>query len=241
QDNAAGPLVPSEPGASTGVSTTINTACHLGFSAQPTDTQSGSVIADGGASQGGPVKVGLFDEQGQAMTSCPVGYSTCSVSVDSSPAGVNAESQSLSSNAFVAPFADLSITIPGTDTADQYNLLASPTEGKFAPPVTSSSFLVAQTVNGFTCPGSSCTTGKGNQGGGVSTRARWLVDVTTWGGFNSLTVTPFTLSPRVNPPAGCIGSQNIGVTGFAESDSRQPGSGTLTITYYVNKDILSAR
>jgi len=233
---------------STGVPSNITTACHLAFINQPTDTQSGKIIRDGGASAGDPtgIHVGLFDESdpAQALTTCPVGYANCSVSIGSQPLGVNAETQSLDSNAFVASFADLSISIPSTDVADQFNLVASPTEGSFVPPVTSSSFLIAQTVMGLQCPGSSCTTGNGHQTLSSPTTAGLadsFVDVSSSNGFTFMTLSPFTLAGSDHARTGCQGLAPLGVTGFAESDARQAGSGTLTIKYYVNKDILTAR
>jgi hypothetical protein len=188
------------------------------------------------------VTVGLFDESNppQPLTSCPAGYSTCSVTIDSDPTGVNSQSQSLSSNAFVAPFSTLSIAIPPTHVADQFNLVASPTEGSFVLPATSSSFLVASEVTGLSCPGSSCSTGNGHQVVSGTNLADSFVDVSSSNGFTFMTVSPYTLVGS-HARAGCQGLTPLGVTGYAESDGRQAGSGTLTIRYYVNKDILSAR
>ena len=244
-DNLTGTPFDYQSGSSTGVTTSITTTatigCHLGFVTQPTDTATESTITDVGASKGGPIKVGLFvGTSTTPMTTCPVGYATCSVDIDSAPVGVNTETQPLDSS-LVASFSDLSISIPSSDVADQFNLVASG-HGSFAPAVTSSSFLIAQTVTALQCPGNSCTTGSGHQvvSGSNLNLADSFVDVSSSNGFTFMTLSPFTLV-NAQPHAGCQGLQPLNVTGFAESDSRLPGSGTLAIRYYVNKDILSAR
>lgn len=222
---------------STGLSSAIKTACHLAFVNQPTDTQSGSghKIADAGASQGGPVTVGLFDENGDPLTSCPVGYeSGCSVDVASTPAGVTGTTTQPLAGGNLASFGDLSITNPALAT--QYNLTATG-DGGFAPTVESASFLIAQTVTSLDCTGHSCSSQGQKVVRGTNLTDSW-VEVSSTSGFDFMTLSPYTLG---SPPQGCTGEIALPVTGFAESDGRQPGSGTLTIKYFVNKDILAAR
>jgi hypothetical protein len=219
---------------STGLSSSITTACHLAFVDQPTDTASGQPIADGGASQGGPVTVGLFDNDGNAMTSCPVGYSTCSVDVDSTPTGVTGTTtQPLSGTGFLASFGNLSIT--NTALATQYNLTASG-DGSFAPQVTSGSFLIATTVHGLTCSGGTCSQSQQQLDGPGLTSS--FVDVQGVTNFDFMTLSPYTLG---QVPNGCIGRKDLGVAGYAESDGRSGRIGTLTINFYVNYDNIKAR
>jgi hypothetical protein len=228
---------PSSTGVSTSITTNATTGCHLGFAAQPTDTKTGSKIWDAGASQGGPIKVGLFlGTSTTPMTSCPVGYSTCGVNIDS-PAGLSGTTTQPLSSSLVASFPDLSLTIPADHVADQFNLEAIGDPGPFAPPVTSSSFLVAQNVAGFDCTGNSCTLPPGHAKVSGSNLTDSFVDVGTSAGFTFMTLSPFTVGTT---PLGCTGRVPLPVAGFAESDGRQEGSGTLTIKYYVNKDVLSS-
>jgi hypothetical protein len=233
-------------GSSTGLPSNISTQCHLAFVQQPTDTTSGHAIVNRLAQPDQSVTVGLFKNNGDPLGACPAGYeSGCSVDVASSPSGVAGSTTQPLVGGGVASFADLSIT--NSALATQYNLTAIG-HGGFAPlttslpspGATSSSFLIADTVTSLSCPGSSCTTGNGHQVLNGGTLGQSWVDVTSSTGFNFMTVSPFTLSTRENPPAGCAGIKSFPVTGFAESDNRQEGSGTLTIRYYVNKDLLSA-
>jgi hypothetical protein len=233
-------------GKSTGVPSAIDTACHLRFTTQPTDTQNASspptspphYIRDGGASVGNPISIGLVNENGDAI-GCPTGWDNCSVTVGKAQVAGTLNG-TLTKQLSAATFGDLTMEI-GADLADQFNLTATAVDA-FAPTVSSSSFLVAQNVTSLACPGQSCATNGHQQVGGFG--APSFVDITTSSGFNFMTVSPFTLATR-SLPDGCAGlaglKQPVGVTGFAESDSRRPGSGTLTIRYYVNKDILSAR
>jgi len=236
---------------SIGVPSNITTACHLGFITQPTDTQNASssppppphYIADGGASSGNPIQVGLFD-QGGTQIGCPTGWDNCSVTVGKAQS-VGTLNGTLTKQLSGATFDDLTISI-GTDLADQFNLTATAVDA-FAPMVPSSSFLVAQTVAGLSCTAASNGNGKSCSTNGLQklsgNGAASFVDLTSSSGFNFMTLSPFSLAARVLP-TGCTGlptDKPLGVTGFAESDSRRPGSGTLTIRYYVNKDVLSAR
>ena len=239
-----------QDGSSFGVPSKITTACHLGFVNQPTDTQNASsappppphYIRDGGASTGNPISIGLFDESGNPI-GCPTGWDNCMVTVGKAQSA-GTLSGTLTKQLSAATFDDLTMSI-GTDLADQFTLTATAVDA-FAPPVASASFLVAQTVSGLTCVdsgnnGKSCST-NGIQkvsGGGADS----FVDLTSSSGFNFMTLSPFTLASR-SLPAGCTGlptDKPLGITGFAESDSRRPSSGTITIRYYVNKDVLSAR
>jgi hypothetical protein len=240
-DNLTGSTFTYQPGSSTGVSTSVTTSatvgCHLAFVAQPTDTQTGMTIRDGGASDGDPITVGLFlGTSSTPMSTCPLGYSTCDVDVASTPAGVDGTTTQPLVGGNLASFGDLSIT--NSALATQYNLTATG-NGGFASTVRSSSFLIAQDVTPLLCPGSSCASNGHQQVSGAQL-ADSFVDVTSSNGFTFMTLSPFTLV-GAQPHAGCQGLAPLNVTGFAESDNRLPGSGTLTIRYYVNKDILSAR
>jgi hypothetical protein len=235
---------------SQGVPSSITTACHLGFVHQPTDTQTtvdpqatdpGLIhdIRDGGASNGNPVTIGIFNESGEQI-GCPTGWDSCSVTVGKAQTAGTLSgtlTQQLSGSPLEAAFDDLTISI-GDDLADQFNLTATAVDA-FAPTATSSSFLVAQSVTPLPCSGNSCASNGHQQVSGTNL-ADSFVDVTSSNGFTFMTLSPFTLV-GATPHAGCQGLQPLNVTGFAESDSRLQGSGTITIRYYVNKDILSAR
>ncbi len=245
--NATGTSFGLLTGSSTGLSSGIDTACHLAFVQQPTDTTSGDTIVNRLLQPDQSVTVGLFNNEGDPLGACPAGYeSGCSVDVASTPSGVTGTTTRPLVGGDLASFADLSIT--NTSLATQYNLTAvghggfAPlTTPGSAPGATSSSFLIAKIVNPLQCPGNSCTTGSGHQpvsGGGDL--ADSFVDVSSSNGFTFMTVSPYTLDGE-HARAGCQGLAPLLVTGFAESDGRLAGSGTLTIKYYVNKDILSAR
>jgi hypothetical protein len=236
---------------STGVPSEIHTACHLGFFKQPTDTQNASspplvpphFIRDAGASSGDPVQIVLFNETG-GQIGCPTGWDNCSVTVGKAQS-TGTLNGTVTKQLSAASFGDLTMEI-GTDLADQFNLTATAVDA-FAPPVLSSSFLVAQTVAGLSCNDASNGNGKSCTTNGIQkvsgNGADSFVDLTSSDGFNFMTLSPFTLANRTLP-TGCAGlpvDKPLGITGFAESDSRRPGSGTLTIRYYVNKDLLSAR
>ena len=237
---------------STGVPSHIDTACHLGFLKQPTDTQNASstppapphYIRDAGASNGDPIQIVLFNEAG-AQIGCPTGWDNCSVTVGKAQTVGTLSSASYTKQLSAATFDDLTMEI-GSALADQFNLTATAVDS-FAPTVTSSSFLVAQTVAGLSCTAASNGNGKSCTTNGIQkvsgNGADSFVDLTSSDGFNFMTLSPFTLATRTLP-AGCAGlpvDKPLDVTGFAESDSRRPSSGTLTIRYYVNKDLLSAR
>jgi hypothetical protein len=197
------------------------------------------------------VTVGLFDNNGDPLGACPVGYEDgCSVDVASKPDGVAGTTTQPLVGGDLASFDDLSIT--NSALATQYNLTASG-HGGFAdlttpssvPGATSSSFLIAQTVTGLNCADAINGNGKSCSTNGIQklsgNGADSFVDLTSSDGFNFMTLSPFTLTHTPDGCAGLAGLKPIGVTGFAESDSRRPSSGTLTIRYYVNKDLLSAR
>ena len=241
-DNLAGTSFAYQPDSSTGVSTSITTACHLAFVTQPTDTTTGAKIADSGASTGGPIKVGLFNgATGTAspMTSCPVGYLTCSVDINrvlpdgTFTNGADALMQPLTGSPFVATFSNLSIAI--ANTPEQFRLTAA-THDTFAPLVNSGSFLIADEVSPVSCTSGQCSLSqKQLKHTGLADSFADLVGVQN---FGFMTLSPFTLN---TVPQGCTGRLDLGVTGFAESDSRNGGSGSMTIRFYVNHDILQAR
>jgi hypothetical protein len=94
--------------------------------------------------------------------------------------------------------------------------------------------LIAQNVASLACTGSCSSPGHQKVSGTQLTDS--FVDVSSSAGFTFMTLSPFT----VGTPKGCEGRVPLPVAGFAESDGRRPGSGTLTIKYYVNKDVLSS-
>ena len=232
----------SNPGyvATASATTSIVTACHLGFVNQPTDTVTTSTIRDAGASQGDPVTVGLFNEAGVRMSGCPVGYEAgCTVSVDKTGNGGTLsgdQTKDLLGSPLVATFDDLSIAT--SDLADQFNLTATGVGG-FAPTASSASFLVGESVTALPCPGNSCSSpGHATLSGtGLTTS---FADVSSTSGFTFMTLSPYKLD-IAQLPLGCANEKGLTVAGFAESDGRLPGSGTLTIKYYVNNDAIKAR
>jgi hypothetical protein len=241
-DNGSGtPFGP--PSSSTGLTTHLNTRCYLAFIAQPTDTELGGKIAAGGASQGGPITVGLFKD-GSRMSSCPVGFtSNCKAIVgqvgsNNPPDGTLANgsgslTQPLTGSPLLATFSDLAIT--GAATPEQFRLTATG-GGSFAPTVNSGSFLIADDVSSVPCTGGGCQLNNKKLSGSALVDS--FADLTGASGFTFMTLSPYTLGDRV--PAGCANRISAGVAGFAESDGRAPGS-PLTIRYYVNKDQLKAR
>jgi hypothetical protein len=240
------------PNSSTGVSTNINTACHLAFLTQPTDTPNNTKLWVGGSSTGGPVEVGLFSGASGTstpMATCPLGYEAgCSVglgSVDPQKdvnVGLtnNGTTQDLTQplqldagGHLVATFSDVEISAPTLPA--QFDLTATGT-GSYAPQVLSSSFLVASTVNPIHCGNGNCAA---NQQPLNGVGAPSFVDVTGVTNFTFMTLSPFTLG---STPDGCTGDKSTtAVTGFAESDGRQGTVDTLTINYYVSYDALKAR
>jgi hypothetical protein len=244
-DNLSGTPFSYQPLSSTGVTTSLTTnattGCHLGFVTQPTDTQIGSTITDAGASQPGSVKVGLFlGTTTTPMTACPVGYTTCSVTVAQMPGdGTLTNNPSGLSQALVgtgervATYSNLSLT--GVSTPEQFRLKAS-ADGDFAPTVNSGSFLIADSVDPATCDTSGhCTVIQKKLHSSLVDSFADLVGVTN---FSFMTLAPFTLGTL---PQGCEGRIDLGVTGFAESDNRGEGSGTITVRFYVDHDQLQAR
>jgi hypothetical protein len=144
EDNAGGTSF-GPPSSSTGLTTSLNTGCYLGFVAQPTDTEIGGKIADAGASQGGPITVGLFTSAGARMSACPVGFtSSCNAIVgetgtNNPPDGILANgadslTQPLTGSPLIATFSHLAIT--GAATPEQFRLTATG-DGSFAPTMNS--------------------------------------------------------------------------------------------------------
>jgi hypothetical protein len=247
EDNLGGTPFNYQSGSSTGVTTSLTTTatvgCHLAFVAQPTDTKPGFTITDAGASQPGAVKVGLFvGTTTTPMTTCPVGYASCTVTVGQMPVDGSTLSNSpgsltqalVGTGERVATYSNLSIT--GASTPKQFRLKAS-ADGDFAPFVTSGSFLIADDVEPAACDLSGhCTiTQKTLHHGDLIDSFADLVGVTN---FTFMTLSPFALS---STPQGCEGRVALPVAGFAESDNRAAGSGALTVRYYINHDLLKAK
>jgi hypothetical protein len=244
-DNAGGTPF-GAPGSSTGLTTTLNPGCYLAFIAQPTDTAVGQKIADKGASNGGPITVGLFKSSDNSrMTSCPTGFtSSCNVIVGKTPTdgnlsnGVDSKTQPLSGSPLLATFSNLSIS--DATTPEQFRLTATG-DGSFAPIVNSGSFLIADadSIDPANCDsaGHCVFTSTKNLHHGALTDS--FADVVGVQNFNFMTLAPFTVG---NVPHGCESRIDLGITGFAESDSRRAGvTSTITIRFYVNHDQLQAR
>jgi hypothetical protein len=214
--------------------TTIQTACHLAFVAQPTDTKTGDTIVNRLPQADQSVTVGLFDNDGNPLGSCPVGYGTdCKVNVASIQPGVTGTTtRSLAGGGPLASFDDLTIT--NTALATQYNLTATGVGG-FAPTVESASFLIAKDVTPATCSQGNCSKNQQRLDGDNLTPS--FVDVQGVTNFNFMTLAPFTFGAV---PDGCTGRKDLGVAGFAESDGRSGTVSTLTINFYVNMDNLKA-
>jgi hypothetical protein len=174
------------------------------------------------------------------MSSCPVGFtSACSVIIDRTPAdgtlsnGADSKTQPLSGSPLIATFSNLSINV--ANTPEQFRLTATG-DGTFAPTVNSGSFLIADSVDPATCDLSGhCTVTQKKLHSSLVDSFADLVGVTN---FSFMTLAPFTLGTL---PQGCEGRIDLGVTGFAESDNRGLGSGTITIRFYVDHDQLQAR
>jgi len=242
-DNASGTTF--DPPTGTGLMTSLNPGCYLKFIAQPTDTADGAKIADHGASNGGPITVGLFKSSDNSrMSACPTGFTgSCNAIVGRTPAdgtfanGADSLTQPLSGSPLLATFSNLSIT--GANTPEQFRLTATG-DGSFAPTVNSGSFLIADadSITGATCdPSGHCTFPSQKQlHHGALTDS--FVDVVGVSNFSFMTLAPYALGAT---PQGCAGRIPLSVTGFAESDNRGVNSGTITIRYYVDHDILKAK
>lgn len=244
-DNQTGTAFTYQAASSTGVTTTINTGCYLGFVAQPTDTADAATIADAGASQGGPVTVGLFTSGGTRMSSCPVGFTgSCNAIVGDTPAdgtlanGADSLTQPLTGSPLVATFSNLSVT--GATTPEQFRLTATG-DGSFAPTVTSASFLIADagSIDPANCDAAGHCTFTSTKQLHHAALTDSFADVVGVQNFNFMTLAPFALGAV---PQGCTSRIDLGITGFAESDSRRAGlTSSITIRFYVDHDQLQAR
>jgi hypothetical protein len=167
-----------------------------------------------------------------------VGYSTCSVTLDRTPADgaiANAGSHTLDNTTLATTYPGLSITI--TPLTEQFRLTVT-ADGSFAPPIQSGSFLIGQNVSALDCTGNSCSSGQKRLDPTGLTPS--YVEITGSGAFNFMTLSTFSVS-GAPLPSGCTGRPDLGVAGFAESDTRGAGSGTLTIKYFVDMDNIKAR
>jgi hypothetical protein len=226
---------------STGTSTDLATGCHLGFAAQPTDTEIGQPIKDGGGSVGGDVKVALY--QGATgttpMTTCPYGTGNCSVTVSVAPTpatfgGTKTKSMQTDGGigGLAAAFGDLSITDSTASLPETFGFSASG-DASLAPSVSSNSFVIA--LYAAHCSPSCSLTQKNLPGFGGDVDS--FADLTGATGFTFMTLSPYSLTAT---PDGCQNRKDLGVAGFAETDGRAPG-GTMTIRYYVNMNAIKAR
>jgi hypothetical protein len=137
-------------------SASITGSCHLAFSAQPADTELGSVTTSvAGNPSGAAVAVQLLDGNNNLITSPAA---TISLGFGANPSGAGLTGGSASTSAGTATFPNLKIDTIG----EGYTLVASSTGATSA---TSDSFNV---VNAYCDPNTTCTT-SGSDGGGTTT------------------------------------------------------------------------
>ena len=223
---------------STGTTTDLAVGCHLGFVANPVDTQVGQTITDQGGSGGNPVAVGLLKNDGSAMTACPFGNGKCSVAIgrdheDGLFGGTHDRPMSADGNPLVASFNDLSMTVAAANTPESFQLTATG-DGGLAPQVSSNAFNI--TLYAQSCTNGACNLNQKNLPGSGGA-ADSFADLSANTGFTFMTLSPLQFATT---PAGCANFKSAGVAGVAETDGRQPGA-PMNITYYVSMDRIKAR
>jgi hypothetical protein len=227
---------------SAGATSDLSLGCHLSFVTQPAATAIGSPIKSvaGSPPAAPPVEIGLVDDTngGLQMTSCPAGYTGCSVTItpssDASFEGGTWANIPFASggDGFVASF-DGSLNIPLAELPKSLTLTAAGDNGLATATAPSDAFDMALYAQG--CVGNGCSFSKKQLPGGNTTSFASLVGGTT---FNFMTLSPYSLTGAL--PTGCQDRPDLKVTGFAETDGRN-ASGTMTITYYVNMDNIKAK
>ena len=228
---------------SAGATSDLSLGCHLSFVTQPAATAIGSPIKSeaGSPPAAPPVEIGLVDDTngGLRMTSCPAGYTGCSVTITPSSdasfeGGTWANIPFASgSDGFVASF-DGSLNIPLAELPKSLTLTAAGDNGLATATGPSNAFDMALYAQG--CVGNGCSFSKKQLPGGNTTSFASLVGGTT---FNFMTLSPYSVDPN-NLPLGCQSRPDLHVTGFAETDGRN-AQGTMTVTYYVNMDNIKAK
>lgn len=222
--------------------------CYLGFVTQPADTQVGHTITDAIASSGGAIKVGLFNGDGNPMTTCPVAAASCKVTVSTNPTAAGftgTTSQPLLADTngnLVASFGDLAIGgIAIANLPKTFTLHASSTFTNAAPhgEDTSDPFEIEESL--VDCSSGCSVTNLPLGGSGDS-----VLDFSTTSNYGFVALNPFSFVPN-NIPQGCANFMPLSTTpglrtpvsGFSES-SPVVGGG-MTITYYVSQNAIKAR
>jgi hypothetical protein len=191
--------------------------CYLGFLNKPAATQVGMKITDQMGSSGGPIEVGLFNGDGNPMTTCPVAAASCDGNL-------------------VASFGDLSIGgIPPGQLPQPFQLHA---HSSFTPDPapggvdTSDPFDIEYVIADCS---SGCSVTHLPLGGGNGTS---LLDVNTTSDYGFVTLNPS--SPPPTDPMGCEGFKSDGALGFWEADSGTTGTVGMTITLYAPMKAIQA-
>ena len=221
-------------------STLGGVGCYLGFLNQPAATQVGMTITDQIGSSGGSIKVGLFNGDGNPMTTCPVAAANCKVTISTLPATAGfagTKTQSLvadNQGHLVASFGDLSIggLAPG-QLPQNFNLKATSSFTVAAPhgEDVSSAFEIALDI-------ADCSTGCNVHGLGLGNAGSSLLDFNTSSDYGFVILDPTTIAPT---DGGCENWTSVGVPGFVSTDQRGSGASGMTITYYVPMKAIQAK
>ena len=225
------------PADSAGTTTNLTTGCHIGFASQPGDTQIGATITDQGASNGGAIKVGLFDQSNHAI-SCPlansVGCGNITITKNETDGTLGGTTNVAMSNAGQASFSNLAISSVASGTCpNSFSFSATADSGIATNTATSGSFNLVLYAQHCT---SGCSFTQKLLPGAINSFA----DLTGGTSFDFMTLSPYSLSSRATLPAGCQHRLDLGVTVFAETDGRN-ANGTLTLTFDVNMNNIKAK
>lgn len=221
-------------------STLGGVGCYLGFLNQPAATQVGMTITDAIGSSGGAIKVGLFNGDGNAMTTCPVAAASCKVTMTTTPttsgfSGTQTQSlQPDNAGNLVASFGDLSIggiaagQLPKTFTLNAGSLFtsAAPNGEDVSDP-----FEIALDI-------ADCSTGCNVHGLGLGNTGSSLLDFSTSSDYGFVILDPTTIAPT---DGGCENWSSVGVPGFVSTDQRGAGATGMTVTYYVPMKAIQAK
>jgi hypothetical protein len=221
-------------------STLGGVGCYLGFLNQPEATQVGMTITDAIGSAGGAIKVGLFNGDGNPMTTCPVAAANCKVTITTTPtasgfAGTKTQPL-LQDNAgnLVASFGDLSIGgIAAGQLPKTFTLNAGSSFTSAAPngEDVSDPFEIALEI-------ADCSTGCNVHGLGLGNTGSSLLDFSTSSDYGFVILDPTTIAPT---DGGCENWSSVGVPGFVSTDQRGAGVSGMTITYYVPMKAIQAK
>jgi hypothetical protein len=234
-------------GLSTGTTSDLSTGCHLAFVTHPAATATGQPITDQAGSTGSPVSIGLFDDNNAnaAMTSCPVGYSGCSVTVAQTP-GNGAQGGNWTAVPFQTVSGNFRASFNGSLSLDlgqmpaSFTLSATGNAGFAITSAASNSFDIAQFAT--SCSGNGCNLSQ-KLLKGFDNNVDSLASLTTANVpnlFTFATLSTFQFPATGETPAGCANFSSLKVAGLAETDGRTPG-GTMTISYFVNMKLVQAK